>query len=368
MALSRRQVLGGAAAGLGVAALSLASAQSATADPGRIAATMRRARAVPGTALVEPTDFPLTHLSLGWPASDGVPSVRLRKAADWRPWQVVTGCDCGRDGGIGLRHGGLLVASGVTGYEVSSPAGGVALGEINVLDGPVLRAVGAPLTLTLGGLLLTGYRSRAAWGADESLRFDPKTGAETWPSEYYPVQALTVHHTVTQLDDPDPAATVRGIYTDHAITRGYGDIGYHLLIDAAGTVYEGRWSGDDGLPVLGGPLGPNARPQMNTAGHVVGYNIGNVGIALLGDFTDVAPTSAAVGSLVRVLALLSTLCGLDPKTTTTYANPVNGNTATVQTISGHRDWDATACPGNKLYPLLPEIRRRAASPTAVLLP
>ena len=52
---------------------------------------------------------------------------------------------------------------------------------------------------------------RADWGADESLRFGAN-GTETWPSAYYPVQKLIVHHTATQNNDPNPAATIRSIY------------------------------------------------------------------------------------------------------------------------------------------------------------
>jgi hypothetical protein len=41
-------------------------------------------------------------------------------------------------------------------------------------------------------------------------------------------------------------------------------------------------------------------------------------------------------------------------------NPINGFTKDVPTITGHRDWLATECPGDQLYPLLPEIRRAVA--------
>src|SRR5256885_973283 len=148
-------------------------------------------------------------------------------------------------------------------------------------------------------------RGRAAGGADESLRFGPD-GIETWPPEYFPVQTLTVHHTAGANHDPDPAATVRAIYFFDAITQGWGDLGYQLLIDEAGTVYEGRWSGTDAVPVFG-PLRP---PQMVNGAHVVSFNAGNVGVVLLGDFTDQVPTPAARRSLDAVLALLAAATGL----------------------------------------------------------
>jgi len=218
----------------------------------------------------------------------------------------------------------------------------------------------------LGGRPLgVGYRSRAGWGAEEDVRFD-EDGTERFPAEYFPVQTLTVHHTVTR-QNPDPAATVRAIYHDHALVRDFGDIGHHLLVDHRGVVYEGRWSGADNIPVFGVPVsgampGPDGRLQMSNGAHVRGFNAGNVGIALLGDFTTAAPTDAAIDSLVRVLRVLTAVCGLDPTGTTAYVNPVTGATATVDTICGHLDWiPQTACPGDQLYPMLPTIRRRVAA-------
>ena len=165
-----------------------------------------------------------------------------------------------------------------------------------------------------------------------------------------------MHHTAGANHDPDPAATVRAIYFFDAITQGWGDLGYQLLIDEAGTVYEGRWSGTDAVPVFG-PLRP---PQMVNGAHVVSFNAGNVGVVLLGDFTDQVPTPAARRSLDAVLALLAAATGLDPLGVTNYVNPVNGLTNTVDTISGHRDWAATECPGNQFYPQLPAVRHDVA--------
>jgi hypothetical protein len=200
------------------------------------------------------------------------------------------------------------------------------------------------------------YLSRAGWGADESLRFAPD-GTEVWPPEFFPVQTLTVHHTAGINDDPDPAATVRAIYFFHCVTQGFGDVGYHLLIDESGTVYEGRWSGTDAVPVFGPELGSDHRPLMVNAGHALGFNAGNIGVALLGDFTSQLPKRAARRSLTLVLALLAAVERLNPTGMTDYVNPISGATATVNTIAGHRDWNPTECPGNTFYPQLPSLRR-----------
>ena len=41
---------------------------------------------------------------------------------------------------------------------------------------------------------------------------------------------------------------------------------------------------------------------------------------------------------------------------------------TTNTIAGHRDMSFTACPGDALYPLLPEIRAAAVAQRAVWKP
>ena len=172
------------------------------------------------------------------------------------------------------------------------------------------------------------------------------------------MQTLTVHHTGFDVG-PDPAATVRSIYHQDAVTEAFGDIGYHLLIDAAGRVYEGRWSGPDGVPVFGAT---GTSPLMTTGGHVIGYNTGNIGVCLLGLFTNQPPTAAARDALALVLADLARCGRVDPFATVNYVNPVNGNTRTLRGLIGHRDWltspDFTECPGNAYYPLLEDLRAR----------
>ena len=210
------------------------------------------------------------------------------------------------------------------------------------------------------------YLSRGGWGADESLRFEPD-GTEKFPTAFFDVQTLTVHHTVSANADPDPAATVRAIYFFQCITEDFGDIGYHLLIDQAGTVYEGRYSGPDRLPVFG-PRRVGPRPSMVNGAHIAGFNAGNIGVALLGDLTSTGPTAAARQALVTVLAALATVTRLKPLGTTDYVNPISGATRTVSTISGHRDWAPTECPGNTFYPQLPQLRIESPPPWDQLSP
>jgi len=174
---------------------------------------------------------------------------------------------------------------------------------------------------------------RAGWGADESLRF-ASNGREIWPPSYAPVEKVVIHHTVTQNNPPDPAASVRAIYAYHAITQGWGDIGYNFLVDWQGNVYEGRFGG------------PNV-----VGAHTAGYNTGTLGIAVLGDFESTAPPQAAIDSLIRLIRERAPQ--IDPGGISYFRDLVD-----VPNIGAHRDYNLTECPGDHLYEVIPDIRGR----------
>jgi N-acetylmuramoyl-L-alanine amidase len=207
--------------------------------------------------------------------------------------------------------------------------------------------------------------SRAGWGADESLRFD-STGKEIWPPAFYPVQKVIVHHTATQNGDPDPAATIRSIYYYHAVTQGWGDIGYNFLIDEAGNIYEGRYSRQ--YAPGESPTGQDLNGNGVTAAHAQGYNSGTVGIALLGTLTNQDATPAARSALERLIAWIDSSHGIDPQGSALYTNPVSGLQATFPNLAGHRDVAATECPGGSFYATLPTIRSDVATLIAASAP
>ncbi|MEV6170951.1 FG-GAP-like repeat-containing protein [Streptomyces sp. NPDC051954] len=199
--------------------------------------------------------------------------------------------------------------------------------------------------------------SRAQWGADESMVEDP-------PEYIDKVSAVFVHHTVgtNNYSCAESAALVRGIMAYHVETEKWNDIGYNFLVDKCGRIFEGRAGGID-LPVRGA--------------HTYGFNGDSTGIAVLGDFEGDAsavppkpagkPTRATLESVARVAAWKLGQYGGNPtgKVTLTAAADTGvwkaGQQATLNTISGHRDGFATACPGKNLYAKLGEIRRFAAS-------
>lgn len=195
--------------------------------------------------------------------------------------------------------------------------------------------------------------TRAQWGANESWR--------TWGTGGTRAQCVTIHHSAMEVGS-DPAANVRAIYQYHATRlnggQGWGDIGYHLLIDPAGRIYQGRHTGVEGRAVFTNSSGTL---QSVTAGHVGGANNGNIGICLLGNFTNYGPTPAAINSTVRAVSAICRALRLDPRSQVHYSN--GSRSAWKPAVSGHRDWadfaGATACPGNRAYPLLGQIRARA---------
>ncbi len=68
-------------------------------------------------------------------------------------------------------------------------------------------------------------RTRRGWGADESTM--------TWTIRDDPLRAAVVHHTAgtNSYTAAQSASIVRGIYHYHAVSRGWGDIGYNVLTD-----------------------------------------------------------------------------------------------------------------------------------------
>lgn len=194
--------------------------------------------------------------------------------------------------------------------------------------------------------------TRDGWDADESIR--------TWEPAFSPVQVVTVHHSASPASG-DGAAAVRAVYRSHTLSRRWGDIGYHLLIDPEGVLYAGRYTGDGDAAVFADePDDEDEAPRCVTGGHVRHYNPGNIGICLLGNFSKDGPSEAATSTLAATLARLCEVCDLDPTGTTRYVNPDTRATRQVPTIAAHRDWGPTQCPGNAVVAALPQIRERTA--------
>ena len=294
-----------------------------------------------------------SHVALHWRGRQDA-KVRVAFGADrgsFGPETAVLLDEVGEARGNGETYGSLQPAEGARFVRVTSDR---PLPRLTVLALDSTReaggAVGFAPAVAAAAVDQPPVISRAAWGADESLR--------SWAPEFYPVQKLIVHHTATRNADPDPAATVRSIYYYHAITQGWGDIGYNFLIDESGRIYEGRYS--RAYAAGESPTGEDAAGKGVTAAHVQGYNSGTVGVALLGTLSSTDATPAARQALERLLAWKADRHGIDPHGAALYTNPVNGTQRTFANISGHRDLAATACPGDRFYPTLPAVRDAVA--------
>jgi len=212
--------------------------------------------------------------------------------------------------------------------------------------------------------------TREDWGADESLRLsksynidsnddftseldttdvqddpsmeiikkvtkDESGNALLWPLEYPDeIKKIIIHHTASSNDSlDDPESVVRAIYYYHAVTRGWGDIGYNYIVGPDGTVYEGRAGGDG---VVGG--------------HASGFNTGSIGISLLGNYEEKPIPSEMVQGLMGLIYEKADLYDIDPTGDGEFRGEDLSN------ILGHKDVGSTACPGKYTYSVLEDIR------------
>lgn len=189
--------------------------------------------------------------------------------------------------------------------------------------------------------------SRAEWGADESLRCGS-------PQYDRAVRAAVVHHTAGSNDySPlESAGIVKAIYTYHSKTLGWCDIAYNALVDKYGQVFEGSAGG------LTKPV---------EAFHTGGFNRDTWGVAMIGNFDDVAPTPLQLRAVGRLLGWRLGMDDVDPKGTvelesagSSYTTFPAGAIARLPAIFTHRDVGNTDCPGNTAYALMDEIRDIAA--------
>jgi|GEM_PF-1599120 len=155
---------------------------------------------------------------------------------------------------------------------------------------------------------------RQQWGAN------PPVGPYTPHSPF----RLTQHHTaggrVATL--ADGIQEMQFIQSFHQNGRGWQDIGYHFCVDDSGRIYEGV-------------------PSQFRGTHVGNNNTGNVGISYMGNLhiAGELPTPKAIESLKKMWSWLSFNYGVNP-----------------DSLFGHRDYNATSCPGENLYIRLPELR------------
>lgn len=319
--------------------------------------------------------FPFTHVGLHW-KGDG-PDLEKAKfevrtsedGAAWSPWRQLHVEARPLETPRGETYAVLLRASRHRRlqYRASLPESAsissVTATFINSVDGPVVESASNVSGQVVGAKPITF--AREAWGADESLRFNG--GTEIWPRSYVPTKKIVVHHTVTGNDyanEEEAKADVRAVYTYHARTLGWGDIGYNALVDRFGNSYEGRYGRewDDGREVLSEDV---------VAGHALNHNDGSTGVSLLGTFCSPAecegggaPSGQMLARLKEVLAWECSTHQIDPTGAGDFLLSNDDWNRDLDNVSGHRDCNPTICPGGEVYALLGTVRREVGQQLA----
>ncbi len=308
------------------------------------------------TSTVGIAAFPFNAVGAHWSA-DVPPNAQLtvavRVSSDgvaWSPWQDIV--EEGQDGGfygenLITTEGGRYLQYRLT-MQAGTPSLSPNLSEITLtyIDSTVGPGWAEAKTAAQGEIPAQGVPQpsiipRSGWGANESYM--------TWPSEYHPVRKIIVHHTVTQNYDPDPPSTIRAIYYYHAVTLGWGDIGYNYLVDWQGNIYEGRYGGLDAV-------GRHVHGPMVEGCGIYAYNCGSIGISAIGTYGNtgdsIGPPQALLDAITNLAAWESSRSLLNPNESSYFVDMITQN------FAGHRDYNQTACPGDYLYAELPYLRDR----------
>lgn len=225
----------------------------------------------------------------------------------------------------------FLLLLGIGGAGTAAACAGVSLTALILLKNRPQDSTPSPIRIQINQTQIDSLRpqiiSRAEWGA-----LQPNLSARN-EQDYYSLnnpegwrvynedltdayQTAVIHHSVLYADDD--LSSVREVQISHRNERGWADIGYHYLVGKDGSLYEGR--------------------DIHVRGtHVGGFNTGSVGICLLGNFVNDAPTAAQITATYSVLAWLSVRLQLTH-------------------LAGHNTFNnETQCPGTNLIPYLPDF-------------
>ena len=186
--------------------------------------------------------------------------------------------------------------------------------------------------------------SRSSWGAGRSSN----------PTYTEPVKAATVHHTAgsNNYSAAQAPGVVRGIWQYHAVTRGWGDIGYNALVDKYGNIYEGRAGGLD---------------RAVEGAHVGAFNQHTFGVSMMGDYNTATPSQEALRAMGEIIGWKAAVAKFDPTGSSylqaNFSFPGSkygaGQGKTFPNINAHRDFHYNDCPGDNLYAQMDTIRRYA---------
>jgi uncharacterized protein with LGFP repeats len=295
-------------------------------------------------------------LGVTWAAGNPRVEVRWHAASGWSAWSALdndTGTPTTTEAAR-ARAGTepAWLPSGVDHANVrmsapGAPATGVRVVVVadtfhRTLTG--LHAGATDAEASTGTAALGHVYTRRDWHADESMRRCSPDYART-------NVAVVVHHTAqtNSYSASDVPGMIRADYAYHVQSRGWCDIGYNLLVDRFGRIWEGRYGGI-GRAVIGA--------------HAEGFNTGTVGVSYLGSTDHYAPSAAAIAAFTRVAIYAATTWHFDPSSSvvmTSGGSPryAAGRHVRLNRVMGHRDTGLTDCPGTYLYSDLGRIRSAA---------
>lgn len=298
----------------------------------------------------------ITMAAASWPADLDSPDVvefqgKDLNTGEWGDWlsaELMTDIDesateavwVGPSSAVNVRafRDGLDISEQLTAHlittsesrsDVRLASSGSGTGITRILPATVTPGTGAPTFIT-----------REEWNADTV-----DTSRLSYAKE---LKAICIHHTggsntYTAAQSPQ---VVRGMFTYHTKTLGWADLGYNVVVDKYGQIFEGRAGG----------------LHRNVAGaHARGFNTGSCGISVMGDYMDIPVPTAALNAIATVAAwkLASTFTqdvyGTETWTVTT-SNVKRSGTFSMPHLFAHRDVNYTDCPGDTYYGQLPELR------------
>jgi len=354
------------------AAPETAGAPGADAPEVEVPTTGDEVPGVPVLTVSQPETDPFSAVGVTWSLDDAgrhvdvAVQVRVRTdGAEWGEWTALEADDVEQDAASTPDQADLRAG---TAPYYTGPANGVEV-VVQAADGAAPRDVrvqlidpgtsaadaslGAPAVRDQAhaSLSMPTIYSRAQWGADESIR--------GWDPEYAPtIKAATVHHTADS-NNYSPEAVpgiLRSIYAYHTLSRGWGDIGYNVIVDKYGRAWEGRYSGDRGIA------------STIIGAHAGGFNTSTFGVSMIGDYTRTPAPQPMVDTVAAVIGWKLGLYGVDPRGWTTLTSSGGGTSkyaagtvVSLPTVFGHRDVGNTTCPGDFGYARLDEIRAKASA-------
>lgn len=305
--------------------------------------------------------IPLNAQTLGVSVQrEDILEMRLRDHNGWTGWMRVEGESDTPDFDNDDRPTALYLSRSIRAVRLRAPLGephDVSLAALSsssdsASPGSVTMAVREEEQSTSEGVV-----PRASWLANSGALSEREQNT-LWSPQYAQPKKIVIHHTATivrdmngdaVIDRADYQDAIRAIYSFHARSRHWGDIGYNYIISPDGTVWEGR-SGGGGI-VAGHTVRSSSCTKFAKVG--IGFNEGSIGIAVLGTYTSDGISFAAVNALSDLIAEKSWEFSIEPSRSGFFKDAVYPN------VLGHRDLDCTSCPGESMNWVLSDIVRMA---------